>query len=115
MVPSSEMLVEAVPEALKNMLLVLASRDVLRAGWSDPADGSIDLWVPWLACLGSLVLEHVCPVAYKTAQCLQSKPGRCCCRWEATWRSSRKISSALAPALLATGQQQQQQQQAGLT
>jgi hypothetical protein len=43
MVPSSEMLVEAVPEALKNMLLVLASRDVLKAGWADPADSSTDL------------------------------------------------------------------------
>jgi hypothetical protein len=84
MLPSSEALVEAVPEALKNMLLVLASRGVLRQGWCDLADGSTDLW-------------------------------------EATWRASRKISSALTPALLAAGagsqqaaaaaQQQQQQQQ----
>ncbi len=66
MLPSSEALVEAVPEALKNMLLVLASRGVLCQGWCDPADGSTDLW-------------------------------------EATWRASRKISSALTPALLATG------------
>ena len=56
MVPSSEMLVEAVPEALKNMLLVLASRDVLKAGWADPADSSIDLWVQ-LACLKLCVLQ----------------------------------------------------------
>jgi hypothetical protein len=56
MVPSSEMLVEAVPEALKNMLLVLASRDVLKAGWADPADSSIDLWVPGLLCSAELAV-----------------------------------------------------------